>query len=238
MEKTYSYIEVLLCLREEYLKNEMELKKLKKLTELHDKKIADYHFECVKNYANEIFLDREIIKSKFKKIIDRIRGEAIDLSTVSDCIKDESGNYKIVGGSRKIPTILDQNAFNNQADKILESEFVKNMTNKFSLDPDDEIRFDLSSITFYKDCFRNWSAYWPHEDCLQVYSYINLGARNLLTILETPIPATKLNNWQREIVDKNYSQISDIIFPEMEMPSDNLKFGMEKEGHKVYLKQK
>lgn len=235
MEKTYSYIEVLLCLREEYLKNEMELKKLKELTELHDSKIADYYFRCVNN---KLLLDREIIKSKLKKIIERI-GSVIDLTGISECIKDESGNYIIKDGKYNAPIILNQNLFDEQADRILTSDFVKNATNRCIPVSNGNVNFTSSSIHIYINDHKNCCRYSAYDDCLHFQSVSKLNDSNLCRLLFASFPATKLNEWQREIIDKNFSQIiGNIIFPELEISSNSLNLGIEKKDQKVYLRQK
>lgn len=236
MKKTYNYIEVLLSLREEYLKNELELEKLKELTELKDDKITDYYFICVESYTNKLLLDREVIKSKFKQLIERFR-DVIDLSSISECRKDEFGNYVIEEWSYKTPTILNQKAFNEQADKILTSEFVKNITNRSILVSNGNINFTSSSILLHRDNYKKRCGYWAHDDCLQIQSVSKLNDADLFYLLDTSIPTTSLNDWQREIIDRNYDQIGDIIYPEIIKPCRKINLSIDKEDHKVYLKR-
>lgn len=236
MEKKYSFIEVLLCLREEYLKNELELKKLKELTELCDEKIADYHFRCINSYTNSLLLDREIIKSKIKKLIERING-TIDLSTISECKKDKSGNYVIKEWDYKVPTILDQAAFNEQADKILESDFVKNISNRSVPVYKGDVFFTASVISLERDDYKRLYNYCSYEDILKVKGKTKLDDADFSYLLNTSVYASTLKDWQREIIDKNYGQIGDIILPEIDKHCHNLRLAIEKEDKKVYLKR-
>lgn len=236
MRKKYSFIEVLLCLREEYLKNELELEKLKELTELHDEKIADYHFKCINSYSNKLLLDREIIKSKFEKLIERINGR-IDLSTISECTKDKAGNYVIEEWSYKVPTILDQGAFNEQADRILESDFVKNISNGSVPVYKGDVFFAASVISLERDDYKRLCNYWSYGDILKVKGKTKLDDADFSYLLNTTVHISTLNDWQREAIEKNYDQIGDISFPEIDKPCRNMKLAIEKEGKKVYLKR-
>lgn len=236
MKRKYSFIEVLLCLREEYLKNELELEKLKELTELCDEKIADYHFKCINSYSNKILLDREVIKSKLKKLIDRING-TFDLSAISECTKDKSGNYVIEEWAYKVPTILDQDAFNEQADRILDSLFVKNISNRSVPVYKGDLFFAASVISLEREDYKRLCNYWSYGDRLKVKGKNKLDAADFSYLLDTSVYTSTLNDWQKEIIDKNYNQIGDIIFPEIDKPCRDLNLAIEKEDKKVYLKQ-
>lgn len=236
MRESYSYIEVLLGLREEYLKNELELRKLKEYTELYDDKIADYYFRCVSSYANYLVLDRDVIKSRFKQLIEMIDNR-IDLSSVDECQKDASGNYVIKEGVYKLPTITDQESFNEQADKILNSDFKNNSTNRFVPIINGSAHFMCNSICLDKDNYKKSCTYFSKNDILKIGSSSRITDQNLLYMLDSPIYLANLNDWQREVLERNCDQIGDIVYPEISKRCRKLNLSIEKDKNKVYLKQ-
>lgn len=85
--------------------------------------------------------------------------------------------------------------------------------------------------------YKTFCKYWSYEDYLQVQSDSKIDEAKLLSLLNTTVYAASLNDWQREVVDRNYNQLGDIIIPEIDRPSRKLNLSIEKEDKKVYLKK-
>lgn len=238
MEKKYTFIEVLICLREEYIKNELELKRLKRYTEMRENnKIKSYDFRCICGSCDEyLALSRKMIEAR-QKLLSIIYGKTEFMLPLILCKKVSNGDYVIEKDIYEDIKINNQEAFNEQADKILNSDFNLNATNVFVDVVNGYVDFTCDSVYMSDDEKRQQSSYMSREDILRVFSQSRLNKSGILELLNKPISATTLNDWQREIIDKNYNQIGDIIIPKLIKPCHKLNLAIEKKDKKVYLKK-
>lgn len=234
MKKSYSYIEILIGLREEYLKNEFELEKLKQYTKLADEKIDDYYFRYVDSH---LILDRDIKKSKLEKLMEFINIDKIDLTMIDKCEKDSNGNYVVKKGVYKIPTILNQNAFNEQVDKILKSSFLENSTQRAVPISDGNISFTTSGIYMNRNNYHNRCNYQSRNDIIQVQSSSTITDYILFDLLSSQISSSSLNDWQQEVIEKNINQIQEVIYPEITTRCHKLNLSIDKGKNKILLKK-
>ena len=237
MPKSYSYIQVVLALRDEYLKNELELEKLKQYTELNDDMIEDYCFRSLYSCINnELILNRDIIKSRLKRLIESIN-KRVDLTTTDIIEKNSDGNYIIKEGKYKTPTIIDQKSFNEQADKILNSAFVRNSTNLYVPISNGTVAFTCSGIYINKDHYKGHCRYYSKADDLFIKASDKITDDVIFDLLNSQVYEYLLNDWQQKILEKNSSQVKEIIYPELQSNCRKLNLSIEKEKNKVLLKQ-
>lgn len=233
MIKSYSYIQVLISLYDEYLKNEIELRKLKLYTQLEDDKINDYYFRCA---ANQLLLDRDIKKSKLKKLMEIINNR-VDLTTVDVCQKDSNENYIIKKGMYKVPTIINQSSFNEQAEKIMKSSFLQNF-NYYSIPiSNGHVCFTSGGIHMRRDNYHNSCSYYSKDNILIVKSSSKITNYSLFELLNSQISKSNLNYWHQELIEKNDNQIQEIIYPEISTRCHQLTLSIDKRKSKVLLKQ-
>ncbi len=236
MGKYYSYIQVLLALREEYIKNELELNKLKQYIELHDEKVEDYYFRCVSSSINTLILDRTVIKSRIRRIVEEINGK-IDLSMIDKVQKNAEGNYIIQEGIYKTPTIIDQEGFNEQVDKILNSPFIMDSSNQNVPVGDGYAKFTFGGIYLVNEVLHSQCGYYSTSDTLVINSSKKITDDLLYELLNSQICESSLNEWQQEIMHKNDGQVSEIIYPELNSNLREINLTIEYEKSKALLKQ-
>ena len=234
MEKQYSYIEVILKLREEYQKNEKELEILKQYIELDDPKVLDYYFRCSDVKRSPIILDRDVKKSFFEKFKEKYCSY-INLGTITECHKNSDGNYYFKKGEYKNPIITNQEGFDAQIKKILNSDFGKYA---HSMNPDFNdgvLWFTFGGI--YINYIRERLDYFAKEDFILVENKLRITDDFIKNLFNRQIPESYLNDWQKQIID-NSEPIDIFVYPEIHGITKNIELSIEKENNKVLLKRK
>jgi len=132
---------------------------------------------------------------------------------------------------------LNQEAFNEQADKILESDFLKYIAARSIPVPNGFVNFGAGSICLSMADYTENCLYYSYDDYLFVRSRYSLNEANFYSLLSAPISLLELNDWQREVVEKNYVPMENIIFENEGKQFRKVKMSIKKENNKVYLKQ-
>lgn len=237
MEKMCNYMDIIISLREEYQKCREEFEMLKKLTKLNDKKIEDYYFKGM-GHPNlgytEILLDRDIKITKLAQILERLN-ERIDITMIDRCKKNATGDYEITEVSYKKPTILNQQMFNEQADKILASCFVKNVDNQIDFD-NSTINFTCNGIYLYRKDYQNSCIYDAIKDCIRIQTAKKMTLDDILYLIHTDIPTAYLNEWQQNVVEEHYKR-HEIVLPIIPKKCKELNVSIEQEQSQVRLRK-
>lgn len=235
MEKQYSYIDIILKLREEYQKNEKELEILKQYIELEDSKVLDYYFECTNVERSPIILDRDVKKTFFERLKEKY-SSYLDSGTITECHKNSDGNYFFKKSKYKNPIITNQEEFDAQIEKILNSDFGKNASvSPIRCFDDDYFWFNHNLISISN--YSNYLYYFSKKDFITFRSKSIITEDLVRTFFNKQVPESYLNDWQKQIID-NSEPLDIFVYPEIHDFTKKLELSIEKDNNKVLLKRK
>lgn len=230
MQKYYYFKDVLLGLRNTYLKHQKQLSELKQYIDLKDEMIMDYYFWISQG---ELLFDREINVSYMEEFVSNWNG-TIDVSTASKC-KNVDGNYVIQPNIYKSPYIVNQNEFNKKVKLILDSNFVKgniknNIINNF------EIKFFTSTKEISIELIDQKSSlyYSANIDSLYVSSLL-VNKKCLENIFCQHISQDNLTSYQIETIENSGVLNKELSILDFSVSSNRGEFLIEEEGNKVYI---
>lgn len=198
MARDYYYLkEVLLGLREEYLKNEEKLRKLKSYVICEDDRVEDFYFWLFKNLDKiEFWIDYEPQKNRLdavKKILDMDNRDDFGLlfrDKTTHEIQIKHNKYH----TELNPIFIEQ--LDQDMDKILETDFVKE-----GQSGSDKICCALSCMEINKPNF-NFSYY------AQMNEHIYLSANHFITknfvqdVLATQIPRNYFPEYHQYLIER------------------------------------
>jgi hypothetical protein len=259
-ERNYFYLrEVLFGLRNYYLKYNEYLELLKKYTINLDKRISNYYFACDyihnKNGLLCMFEDKTFVNKIKQIIVGNPIGLGID---VGRCYKNDNGVWII--DDVKYNTQIDatkQKEFNDLANEILSSLFVKYINNKniqtvenFN-DVSSKLYFSTEAILFgmyetikdvYKDDFDTINianlSYYRYGDSLNISNFKNnLDNDTIISILESKIDKNLLNDFHYNSIVNSPSINKKISFDDHIVRCDNVKFFIEEDEENIVLKK-
>jgi len=234
-KKFYTYEEILLALREEYIKNQELLKKLEKyIYVIEDENINLIKFKSTIGQINNDYFMSYSLDSKMislvllerlniiKRMINRFMEDEVKNRIKYNVVLEDNGNYGIKEVSRGDlvwfdPTIIitDQKYFNEIVNEILNSEFMNLQNERFP------------SMFGYKICFTSekirlgnessWVLYNAVDDVINTWNIKN--SDSLECLIRQYIPECYLNDRVKRLVDKNLKEDKFVDFD-----SCNLEF--------------
>lgn len=214
--RDYYYLgEVILGLRSEYKKIYQELEALKEDISIDMSKLSSFSFRIVELENKKAKL--ECFFKEKKKLIDKFfqrfaieAGILIYDGKFSECFKNQHNSFEIRPTWHSL-NIINQEAFNEKADKIVNSQFASKMKMREKEMPDIKGTLDIehSGLRFAK-----WDEdtegllfldYQAEEDALFFGSFSeDLQKDSLENILYTPIKKDTLYPFHQELINQNY----------------------------------
>lgn len=220
MNRDYYYFrEVFLGLREEYLKNKLELEKLKKYMIYDDNKIKDFYFWLFQrnNDLTQLWLYYEEKKKDLLSVLKsvlRVHGLKTNVCLVDrEC---DNKSLSVVNNS-KYNIEIDDNfveLFNDDVEKILQSDFVKHMCfQHFDEKADKSLDLTLTKLAFgmeeyYFDYFSFGNEMLSVTNSAESKS---ITVRQILNILDEKIPKSYFSEYHQEVIEKN-SNLKEVEF--------------------------
>ena len=214
--QSYTYKEILLGLREEYLKNQQRLDALKKYVSLDNKKEYEEYGFFVFNDGKDKYVElalrqrQSVIVKLIETLSNKIIGESDKKTT---CIAHEFNGemrYMTFPNSKNY-SINDMNSLMADADRVLGSEFVQKIATGKKYFEDDDYAFKLSPSNILVDTGYHKAdypparfLYTPDHDILTIIAYDDpLYIEHVNNVFGYEIPADVLTEYHREIIDNS-----------------------------------
>lgn len=248
---TYTYKEILLGLRPQFLETKQLLDDLKGLTSSDKKKIRDYYFYlyqslCEKSPNPELMVGFERKQSEFMAFIQRIkkmsgRGQP----TASLMVKDNNDKYfPLNRRDCRVAVRYDKLAeFSTLAETILESDFAKNINFPSEYHPsyssEKFVRVANYNTEFRKTENRQIQilTYRGREDIISYGAPRNIPLTNqaLQELLNLEIPRDKIPPYHQNIIDACNDIDREIILGDDVSSYSYVKLGIEDTGKQLIL---
>ena len=214
--EAYKYRQILLALREEYLKNEKQLQALKKYISIQsDKELEEFYFGIAVQ-GNDKYIEMELRhkQSMILKLIESLSNTIVKKSnTITTNIAHELNGEKryITMPNTETYKVNDMNEFMIAADRIMGNEFTQNITTPKICVP--ETKFALRAIpsgivadtgdysAFYTPARLLYTSY---NDSIELTVYDDpLYLEQAENIFNAEIPADALSEYHRRIIDNS-----------------------------------
>ena len=229
-KKFYTYGEILLALRDEYINNQELLTKLKRYVYIENGSWVDsYRFHPqFQGKNNEYFMTYPLDEKKlYLEVLERISFIMKTYEELFGCSSDRLITYHVTEQSDNVfsleekvrgnlvwfdprITITDQKTFNELTAMILNSEFM-NLQNErfFSL-------FDYRLKVLPEQLYLGNSDHWVRYDaCGDKIDISNLkNSYQVMEFMKRPIAECYLNDRVKALVDKRYPEGKEIEIPE------------------------
>lgn len=213
----YTYKEILIGLREEYLKNQAILNKLKTLVNVYPKeKINDYKFHLgINNDKTELMFYIETKKKFLENIMDFINEENANHLFKTPVFWNNNGKYSI-GINEFYASIKDSN--NLEFDTLVKKLINSNFSNNIYLDHAIEsinghvnfLNITPSGINVISPEYELF--YLSLEDRLVLVNDTKSLDYNILTkAMNSSYPSDKFNDYHREIIENTPNLDKDLI---------------------------
>ena len=248
--ESYTYKQILLSLREEYLKNQKRLNALKKYIQLdQSKKYDEYDFYAFCDGQDKyIELALRERQSVIVKIIETLSNKIIgDGDKITTNIAHEYNGEKryLTLPNSKIFSVNDLNSLMADADRILGTEFVQKVTSRIILDDKDyKLKISPSNIAVETgegtiEYVPARFLYTPSSDQLSIMAYDDpLYLEHINNVFNTKISADLLSDYHRSIIDASTSKDKDISIQGVSMSKIPQLFDIvEQEDNSVLLKR-
>ena len=219
----YTFKELIMGSRSEYLKNQEYLKLLKQISIAYDKGIKDYYFLIEKNTDNipeskcKFIKELRTLEELIEYIQNKYRKYRED-ETITTCLKNNNGDYIIKSNEGQAIRINNHNKekFNEIVNKIFTSDFINKLNfmnyyerknfyynliriseNEIYLEKNDN---EESNPKFYFNALYN-----AKKDAIfmQCYKYYEVNEDLIDYILKFRIPADILSEYHKKIIDNN-----------------------------------
>lgn len=217
--EAYSYKQILLSLREEYLKNQKRLNALKKYISLDTKKQFEEYDFYVFNEGRDKYLELALTErqSAIVKLIESISNKIVgdDEKKTINIAHEFNGEmrYLTIPNSKNY-SINDFNSLMADADKILGCEFVQKISNpRIRLEDKDFIlkinpaNIAITTGEHIVDYVPARLLYTPTNDQLSIIAFDDpLYMEHINNIFNRRIPAELLGEYHRSIIEKSESK--------------------------------
>ncbi len=227
MDNNYKYSEIILALREEYRKYEKLLKRLEKLLVVRNYDVnikATIGPDYTEKEINNIRIDIYEKQSNIKRILHVIKLTMMGVHTLGEphriVTKDDDTYLLIIDNSissnlynldpKFHPEFIDKKAFDETADEIMNSDFIKLPGYFESLDRVQSLTMSTGGISLSENYGYNantfsYVGYNPKNDSLD--SIISNGEKSILIrLLDTRIPKDYIPNEYRVIIEKSLKE--------------------------------
>ncbi len=242
-KKDYTFGEIILGLRDEYLLYQQKLRELKQFCEMDSRKATDFHFRISKFDKNNPILLCDYLpkQNSLEKIVTDLSkkmGYYIYGRNTVHLVTDNN-QYYFLSGMKKYPIHIKYDMdikFNDSAKKILMSEFVNNILSQYIEDNCSDLNAVLTIKPAGIELFiRDNQSHLPksvifynsQDDNLEFKSFSKqLQKTHLEMALSVSIPYQKLNNYHIQKIHSNPNTSKPIILEEFNLYSE-LKFNFE-----------
>ena len=249
-KENYTIQEIILGLRSEYQKQQVELEKLKKLCGFDKKIVEDFDF-YVSNGERKEELQPELcckyiekqnqLQKLLKKIDNIISGEKINISPKYDAISvcdNNNRNYFSLANKETlekypiyVPEYNDEE-FSILKNKLLSSEFAIPFSNRSPSD------LDYLSIKTASIIISLWQEscvfYQPKTDSIRFIRNRELTDEEIVSLLEKTIPSSSLHPYHITTIDTS-GIIGKSIILEKTVPSKNVELSIREEEKQFVL---
>ena len=218
-KESYTFSEIVFGLREEYQKNQKLLEELKKYIIVEGKNNDDYVLKTeILRKIKLISLEINNKQSKLMKIIEYLSFKYLGIindNYYEPCYitKKDDNKYTFIKDNTVISNknynieITDNNAFNDTADKILQSKIINN--SHIELNPFQRIDINSNEISMYGrfDAINSKAfptiKYNPNSDTIIALLYDNIPITIIEEFFNTKIPKNLIADDYRKIIDNN-----------------------------------
>lgn len=250
-KENYTIQEIILGLRDEYQKQQEELKELKKLCRFDKKIVEDFDFYILnEKYIEELqselcckYIEKQNKLQKLLNNIDTIiNGERINISPKYDAVSVYDNNYRnyfsLINKEtfEKYPIYVPEyndEKFSALKNKLLSSEFANMSFLNSTISNLDHLWIRPNSIimSFWdQPCV----FYYPKTDSIGFSKYAELTDDEIINLLETPISSSSLHSYHIRTIDTS-GIISKSVVLEKTKPSKNVELSIREEEKQVVL---
>lgn len=260
MEKnTYTLGEVIFGLRPEMQKMEHELSILKHFCQIDRERCKDLSFHLNLPYAAPKY--HGIVCYAYNKTnwLENLKMKLFEEDApieTAQVEKGEDGHYTFgLASTDPFPVSIKSNdmsqkRFDAQMDAILESDFRKNMVERFKVEEKNSkgkdkvcIEGDIDTFLLDFDCTITGQKngilytvrYLSHEDELRFIKHPNVTGENIKRMLESQIPKEVLNPYHIHLIDTSLIQGKGIVLQEF-TPYSEVIFKIEETPKQLILK--
>ena len=246
--RDYYYLgEVILGLRIEYRRINQELEALKEDVSVDVSRLSNFYFRIVelenkKAKLECFFREKAGLVTRFFKRFALELGVLFRSGKFSECLKNQYNSFEIHPSWFSFK-IVNQESFDEKADKIMTSKFTRNMKMREKEIPNVDGTLDIehSGIRFAK-----WDEdtegllfldYQSHEDALFFGSFSeDLETDSLKSILMTPIRKNSLHPFHQELIEENTFD-KDIVVDDGVSDTTFAKLDILEDEDKIVLKR-
>lgn len=242
MQKVYTLKQIIFSLRQEYLEIEKQLMELKSYIEIEGLQDCYFNVACS---PCKMFLYLTKKKNLLDKIMIRL-GTYVYGKDIHDVTFNLEERY--FAGRNKKCTILEQEILRKEIDKIMQSEFVQNISaNDFVYIPSIEsdknsLKIDASSIQLLTSSASEypWFDYFPLKDEIRANFIINgnrelVTAKDILKVLNLNFDSKYLNEYHLKFLEKYEEKDIEV---EGNFLAKSVNFEIIEQPKKIILKPK
>lgn len=247
---TYTFKEVILGLRPEFIKAKKDLDKLKQYS-VHDPKyIDDFDYALSKFLVDEAPELLIYIQRKYQNNLIKGFDELRDIfghprKTGAKMVRDNTGIYYPLTNEKNFPYVnRDQyQEFKELAEQILSSDFAQKMNfseisspNKYDIIRLSGIMYNLRLTTLEQTTNCQFD-YLGNQDKFGFYG----GKTTLLTeeyldyLLDREFPREEFSEYHQALIDEHLGDDTDIVLPENCEPLKSCQLNIEDDGKKLIL---
>lgn len=256
MKDTYTYKQILLGLRPEFLETKQQLDKLREYIIIDEKCRKDYYFDLFNRLQDskpELGIhinDNQLRHLKLLRLLIRQFGYPSAIRTVM--VKDNNGNYypllKPSFKKNQFNVRIDyhyKKEFEELASVILNSDFAKMINFDDAVYSMDGISIPRLTLSFYNLVLRTENSqisYLGRDDIIEIAScrkpdeeWKPLTQEHIEYALGIEFPKEKFSEYHQNVIEKNIINDQDIVLADDFQPTLHTKLQINEDGKRLVL---